>query len=242
VNKPILAAAFCTLLSVLCANAETVRFAHQEHFPPFVDSQNGETVGLFVDVLNAAANRAGIEPRFLAVPFPEVQRTLIDGRADAIFPLAITPERRADFDFADVFLTTGGALYVRAPQATPDGLATLSGKILVTPRTGPLAAIIQKLAPEVKLELTANYEESLARLMDGSADAAALNFQVGAALAKRLYPGQVTIPRTIFSEQPLAVAVSKGQRGELLTRLNSGLAAIKADGTWQKIADVWMQR
>jgi len=33
-NKRILAAILCVLLSNLCANAETVRFAHQKHFPP----------------------------------------------------------------------------------------------------------------------------------------------------------------------------------------------------------------
>ena len=115
-------------------------------------------------------------------------------------------------------------------------------QIVVTPRTGPLAAFIQKTAPEVKLELTANYEESLMRLMSGSADVAALNFQVGAALVRQLYPGKVTIPRAMFAEQPVAVAVRKGQFGDLLTRLDRGLSRMKADGAWQRITDSWMQR
>ena len=238
----VLAAVLCLLLSVISAKAETVRFAHQQHFPPFVDDQNGKADGLFVDILQAASARVGIEPQFVPVPFEDVQRTVTDGRADAIFPIAITPERRENFDFTDPFLMTGGALYVRAGEATPENLAALSGKIVVTPRTGPLAAFIQKTAPDVKLELTENYEDSLARLVSGKADAAALNFQVGVVLAARLYPGQVTIPRTMFSQAPLTVAVRKGQNGELLTRLNTGLAAIKTDGTWQKITDHWMQR
>jgi polar amino acid transport system substrate-binding protein len=156
--------------------------------------------------------------------------------------MGVTPERRAEFDFTDAFLSTGAALYVRAPQATPESLAALSGKILVTPRTGPLAAFIQKTAPEVKLELTENYEESLAHLIAGSADAAALNFHVGAALARRLYPDKVTIPRAMLRPGAVMVAVRKGQHGELLTRLDHALSAIKADGTWQKIVNDWMQR
>jgi polar amino acid transport system substrate-binding protein len=212
-------AALCVLSFGICAaTAETVRFAFRA-FPPFVDVQSGKTTGLFVDLLRAVGDRVGIEIEFVPVPFEQVQGTLTDGRADAIFPLGITSERRVSFDFTDAFLMTGGALYVRVPQPTPENLAALSGKILVTPRTGPLAALIQKNAPGVKLQLTADYEESLARLIDGRADAAALNIQVGAALAKRLYPGQITIPRAMFSQEGLAIAVRKGQKSELLTRL-----------------------
>jgi polar amino acid transport system substrate-binding protein len=49
------------------------------------------------------------------------------------------------FDFSDAFLVTGGALFVRAPSTTPERLDSLVGKIVVTPRTGPLAAFIQKM-------------------------------------------------------------------------------------------------
>jgi polar amino acid transport system substrate-binding protein len=221
------------------AAAETIRVAHQDHFPPFVDIREGRSEGLLVDIFRAAAARAGLEVEFVPVPFEQVQRTLEDGRADAIFPVAITPERLQSFDFSDPLLITGGALYVLAPNATPENLAALSGKIVVTPKTGPLAAVIQKAAPDVKLVVTADYEESLARLVKGEADAAALNFHVGARIAARLYPGQVTEPRTMFAELPFAVGVSKGRSGAFLARLNAGIAAIRADGTWQQINERW---
>ena len=67
----------------------------------------------------------------------------------------------------------------------------MSGKIVVTPRTGPLAAFVEKTAPTVKLVVTKDYEESLTRLVRGEADAAALNYHVGTHLAARLYPGRV---------------------------------------------------
>ncbi len=167
--------------------------------------------------------------------------SLTDGRALAAIPTGITPERRQRLDFSDILLMTGGSLYVRAPGPTPAGLAALAGKTVVTPRTGPLAAFIQRTAPEVKLMVTDDYETSLARLVSGEADAAALNHQAGAMLANRLYPGKVTVPRTMFLELPLAAAVGKGQNAEFLTRLNAGLAAIRADGTWDRINERWMR-
>jgi ABC-type amino acid transport substrate-binding protein len=65
------------------------------------------------EIARAAAGHAGIEVEFVAVPFEQVQRTLEDGRAEAVFPLTITPERLPLFDFSDPFLVTGGALFVK---------------------------------------------------------------------------------------------------------------------------------
>ncbi len=194
-----------------------------------------------MDILRAAAARVGIEVEFVPVPFEQVQRTLEDGRAQAIFPVTITPERLPLFDFSDPLLLTGGALFVRAPNTTPESLDALAGKIVVTPRTGPLATFICKAAPDVRLVLTENYEESLARLVGGEADAAALN-PAGASIAARLYPGQVTEPHAMFTELPFAVAVSKGNGVELLGPLNAGLLAIRADGSWQRIRNRWIER
>src|ERR1700753_2679318 len=130
------------------AMADPVKIAYADVFPPFTELKDGKAEGLAVEIVRAAAGRAGIEVEFVAVPFEQVQRTLEDGRADAVFPLSITPERLVLFDFSDPFLVTGGALFVRAPNSTPQGLGSLADKIVVTPRTGPLAAYIQKNAPE----------------------------------------------------------------------------------------------
>jgi hypothetical protein len=50
--------------------------------------------------------------------------------------------------------------------------------------------------------ITTDYQESLARIVKGEADAAALNYQVGASMAAQLYPGQVTMPSKMFEEIP----------------------------------------
>jgi ABC-type amino acid transport substrate-binding protein len=222
------------------ASADPMRIAHDRDFPPFAAAEDGQSHGLAVDILRAAALRAGVELEFLPVAFEHGQETLEDGRADAYFPLAITPERRQSLDFSDALVITGGALYGRAPSAPPESLADLTGKIVVTPRTGPLTAFIEKNAPAVNLVVTKDYDDSLARLVRGEADAAALNYHVGAQMAARLYPGKVARSRTMFLELPLAVAVPKGKCAALLARLNAGIAAIRSDGTWREIDERWM--
>jgi polar amino acid transport system substrate-binding protein len=164
---------------------------------------------------------------------------MADGRADAYFPLSITPERLQSFDFSDVLVVTGGSLFVCAPDVPPKSLRELAGKIVVTPRTGPVAPFIQRTEPAIKLVVTADYEDSLGRLVRGEAAAAALSYHVGSRIADRMFPSRVLGSPHMFLELPLAVAVPKGKRAELLKRLNVGIASIRADGTWQQINEDW---
>ena len=233
-------ALLCLSLPLPCAGAEQLRVAHNNLLPPFAELKEGRTVGLVVDIFRAAAERSGYTVEFVPVPLEQMESALKDGRATASIPTAATPERRERLDFSDTLLMTGGALYVRAPDATPENLQSLAGKTVVTPGTGPLAAFIRKTAPTVKLVVTDDYETSLARLASGEVDAAALNYQAGALLAARLHPGKLTMPRTMFLELPFGAAVLKGQNADVPTRLNAGLAAIRADGTWDRINKGWM--
>ena len=237
IPAPVLAA--CLALSSVSTSAQTVRVAHAESFPPYASASEGRSEGMAVDILRAAATKAGLTIAFVIVPFEQLQRTVEDGRADAIFPTGITPERRKTLDFSAPLLATGGSLYVRAPQQAPDDLKSLDGKTVVTPRTGPLAAYIEKNAPQVKVIRSASYEESLAMLVEGKVDAAALNSHVGGRIADKLYPGKVNVASRMFLEVPLAVAVKKGTQSELLQQLDKGLAAIRADGTWDTLNRRW---
>src|SRR3954464_1038600 len=236
------AVAACLASISLVTSAQTIRVAHAESFPPYAEARGGRSEGLAVDILRSAAAKAGLQLTLVVVPFEELQRTVEDGRADAIFPTGITPERRKTLDFTAPLLSTGGSLYVRAPDEAPDELAALSGKTVVTPRTGPLAAYIEKNAPQVKVLRSASYEESLAQLVEGKADAAALNSHVGGRIADKLYPGKVNVARRMFLEVPLALAVKKGTQAALLEHFDKGLAAIRADGTWEDIHRRWVGR
>ena len=236
------AVAACLASISLVTSAQTIRVAHAESFPPYAEARDGRSEGLAVDILRSAAAKAGLQLALVVVPFEDLPRTVEDGRADAIFPTGITPERRKTLDFSAPLLSTGGSLYVRAPDQAPNELSALAGRTVVTPRTGPLAAYIENNAPQVKVLRSASYEESLAMLMEGKADAAALNSHVGGRIADKLYPGKVNVASRMFLEVPLAVAVKKGTNASLLLELDKGLAAIRADGTWESINRRWAEK
>jgi ABC-type amino acid transport substrate-binding protein len=118
----------------------------------------------------------------------------------------------------------------------------LSGKVVATPKTGPIAAFVKITAPTIKLIVTVDYEDSLGRLMRGEVDAAVPSYHVGQRFVDRLYPGRISRSSKMFLELPLAVAVAKGKNGHFLTKLNEGIRAIRAAGTWKQINDRWAGR
>ena len=61
--------------SAVTKAAEPVRMAFQEHFPPFVEIKDGKPTGLAVDIVRAAAAKAGIDVDFVPVPFDQVHWT-----------------------------------------------------------------------------------------------------------------------------------------------------------------------
>src|SRR5258705_5648688 len=113
------AALACLWFSAALGASEPFRIVHNQNFPPLMMVENGKSVGLGVDVLRAAAVRAGIELAFVPVTIEHQLPSLKDGRADALLS-ADTPERRQILDFGVPVVMTGGALYVRAPNPTPE--------------------------------------------------------------------------------------------------------------------------
>jgi polar amino acid transport system substrate-binding protein len=234
------------LLSVMSATASTVRVAHPAQLAPFIFVKDGKTTGLVADILRAAAAREGIDIAFVPESPAQLRRTLSDGTTVAIAP---APIGLGPYDFTTPFLVTGGGLFVRAPCPAPHGLAIFSGKIVITPKDGPFVNFIRQNFPNVQViathgssMMTNEYTESLDSVISGKADAAALNIQEGARVVAAAYAGKITVPTTMFTKLSLGLAVIKGQHADLLKRFDIGLAAIRADGTFQRIEERWNDR
>lgn len=211
----------------------TVRIAHP-NLSAFISVKDGKTVGVVADVLRAAAAREGISIAFVPLS-GDSAAALANGSADAVAPAFASPSGEKRFDYSTTIVTTGGGLFVRAPGPAPGSVATLSGKTVATPRFSPYLGFFAQNAPSVKIVLTGSYDESIEKVLSGEADAAALNFQDGADFVAASYPGKIAIPTSMFTKTQLVLAVAKGTHSELLEHLDAGLAAIRADGTVQRI-------
>ena len=79
--------------------------------PPF-ESQNdkGEIVGFDIEVVQAAAKKAGIEVKFVNTPWEGIFNALGQGDRDMVVSaVTITDERKGTMDFSDALLRRAAA-------------------------------------------------------------------------------------------------------------------------------------
>jgi ABC-type amino acid transport substrate-binding protein len=214
--------------------------AHIESFEPFAVAKAGKSEGLAVDIITEALSRVNIKVVFVGEHQDKLDELAAKGQVEGLAFLGINAERRKTYDFSDPYLISGGALFVPAGKPVSSDLKDLAGKTVATPLKGPLAGYIQEKFPGVKmLTEVKDYKETLQVVLDGKADAAALNTQSGAVLAKQLFPGKFLSPQKGFLEVPIGIGVPKGKQESFLGKFNEGLKSILADGTYDKLVGKW---
>ena len=207
-------------------------------YAPF-ESQNekGEIVGFDIDLIRAVAAKAGIEIKLFNTPWEGIFSTLNQGDRDLLVSaITITEERKQSMDFSAPYFDAHQLIAVRS-NAKINALADLKNlKIGVqTGTTGDEVAtkLLGKNSPNVK-----RYESTplaLKELEAGGVDAVvADNGVVIHYVANNSSAKFKVVSDKTFTPEQYGFAVKKGNT-ELQDKLNKGLAAIRADGTYDKI-------
>ena len=220
------------------APARVVVVGTDAAYAPF-ESQNekGEIVGLTIDIVNAAAKKAGIEVKFVNTPWEGIFNALAQGDRDMIASsVTITDERKQTMDFTDPYFDAVQLIAVKGDSkiAKFDDLKKLKVGVQ-TGTTGDEAVtkLLGKTSTAIK-----RYESTplaLKELEAGGVDAVVadngvvINYVANNAGAKFK-----TVSDKTFLPEQYGFAVKKGN-AELVGKLNKGLADIKADGTYNTI-------
>jgi polar amino acid transport system substrate-binding protein len=207
-------------------------------YAPF-ESQNekGEIVGLTIDVVTAAAKKAGIEVKFVNTPWEGIFNSLQQGDRDMLASsITITDERKQTMDFTDPYFDAYQLIAVKANSkvAKFDDLKKLKVGVQ-TGTTGDEVVTKQQGKNSTNIKRFESTPLALKELEAGGVDAVVadngvvINYVANNAGAKFK-----TVADKAFAPEQYGFAVKKGN-AELLTMLNKGLADIKADGTYDKI-------
>lgn len=194
-----------------------LRLGCPDPFPPFCEPTQTGAKGRFVEAL-AATLPDGQRLEWLPAPLDALPGLLSQGRIDGIAPKAITPARHDAFAFSQPLMQTAAALFGPA-HSPPPALEKAGSARIATPRQGPLAALIARHAPAARLVLATDYADTLAAVLSGQAEFAALNADAGAELASRRHPGRFAPPGPCFAPLGLAVATLPGDPHRVLPRL-----------------------
>jgi len=207
-------------------------------YAPF-ESQNekGEIVGFDIDVVRAAAAKAGIEVRFVNTPWEGIFNALAQGDRDLVVSsVTITPERRQTMDFSTPYFDAQQLIAVK--QTSPVAKFADLAKLKVGVQTGTTGdEAISKLQGKTSTDIKRFESTPLAlkELESGGVDAVVADNGVVINYVANNPGGQFkTVADKDFVPEQYGIAVRKGN-ADLLGKLNKGLAEIKADGSYERI-------
>jgi polar amino acid transport system substrate-binding protein len=221
------------------ANAAKVyQVATDAAYAPFESLNNKkEVVGFSVDILEAIAKKSGMKIKFINTPWEGIFATLANGDRDIVISsVTITPERKQSMDFSDPYFEAKQLIAVGKNSKVSKFTDLKTLKVGVqTGTTGD--EVVQKLQGKTSPNIKRFESTPLAikELENSGVDAVvADNGVVVNFVANNPNSKLKIIDDATFAKEYYGIAVKKGNKATL-EQINKGLAAIKADGTYDKI-------
>ncbi len=207
-------------------------------FAPFeFTDDNGDFVGIDVDILAAIAEDQGFEYDLQSLGFDAAVAALESGQADATLAgMSITEEREKKYDFSESYYDSYVCMAVK-DDSTIKGYEDLKGK-KVAAKTGTQGAdCAETLKDKYGFELT-YFDDSATMYQDVKTGNTVACFEDYPVMAYGVSQGNglkiATEEKEDFST-PYGFAVLKGKNAELLQMFNDGLKNIKENGTYDEI-------
>ena len=225
----------------VAASAQELTFAMEPSYPPFeTTNEKGEIIGFDVDIANAICKEIQATCKFKGEAFDALIPNLKAKRFDAsISAIDITDARAKQVLFSDAYYDS------TASYVTLKGKATLESAKHVGVQNG--TTFQQYTVAETKQYTTKAYASLQSAILDLKSGRIDMIFGDTAVLADMIskepemqFVGEKVANKKYFGNG-LGIAMHKSNK-ELAEQLNKGLAAIKANGEYQKIYDKWMTK
>lgn len=208
----------------------------------FLNTQNNQIEGIMVDIVKALGKVEGFEVKIEPMQFSTLIDTLKSNRIDVIAAaMFITEARSKVVDFSDPIVTYGDGLFVPKSDTTEyKDISGLKGKAVGAQLGTTFVGQLQGagIFSEVKI-----YDTLPDVLRDVNAGRIAGGVADEPIVAYNIKQGHFPNVRLVKGYKPIALGsvglgVRKGD-AELLKKLNSGLAKMKADGSLKAILTKW---
>lgn len=218
---------------------KTYKIASDTTFAPFeFENEDGDRVGIDLELLEAIAKEEGFKYEVDAVGFDAAMAAVESGQSDGMIAgMSITDERKEKYDFSESYYTSK-VCFATEKGSKIKTMEDLKGKNVVA-KVGTVGAKYaeanaKKYGYKVK-QVDASptmYQE----VVSGNAaacfeDYPVMNYEIQEKGQK------LQVPFISNDGSEYGFAVKKGENSELIEKFNSGLKKIKENGEYQKIID-----
>ena len=213
-------------------------------YAPFEFIQDDKIIGFSRDVLDAVAEKEGMKFEYRNTPWEAIFATLTKGDSDIVSAsVTITDERKQSFDFTDPYFEAAQLIITPADKAGEiKSMADLKDRRVSVMNGTTGSAAVEKIqgTQSSLIKRFENMPLALKELVSGGADASVGdNGVVKYFIANHPDSKFNTVLDPSFEKEYYGFVLRKGREDDLMKKMNAGIAAIKADGTYQKIHDKW---
>ncbi|MDO5058372.1 MAG: basic amino acid ABC transporter substrate-binding protein [Neisseria sp.] len=215
-------------------------------YAPFEYMEGDKVVGFSRDILAAAGEKAGIKFEFVNTPFEGIFANVDKGDSDvALASITITDERKEKVDFTDPYYQATQMIVTGAKGKDIKKFEDLKTHS-VSVQNGTTADLILQDLQGKDSQLIRRFENmplAFKELSAGGVDATVGDDGV----VKHFVANNPDTDYNMFVDpgfpkEEYGFALKKGRSDGLREKINEGLAAIKADGTYAKIEEEWFKK
>jgi polar amino acid transport system substrate-binding protein len=224
-----------------CLGAELLAGSSATYRPFAYELPNKEIVGYDIDIIKAVAQKAGLQIRIVNTPWTGIFAALNNGDIDLVISgVMISDKRRQSFDFSAPYFEARQLIAV-SRDSSVRGIADLAGRKVGVVTGSSADEIVSQRFGKTNSDIR-RYESTpviIAELLNGGIDAAIGDNGV---IAYRVQEHKElkSVSDPLFPVEYFGIVVRKGNK-TLLDKLNAGLAAVQADGSYAKAYRRWFQ-
>lgn len=218
----------------------SITFAVSPDYPPFENLEDGEYVGLDMDLGRAIAEQLGLECVYTNLDFDGIVPAIAaGGQADAgLSGISITPEREKQVNFSEPYYIDNQAVAVpsSSTDVTEDNAAEVlnTAEMTIAVQSGSTGAdFAAENFPNAEQLAFPLFTDAFAAVAAGQANAVCGNL----AVVEQMLAGAYTdlhVVLTSATGEEYAIAVNK-DNPELLNAINDAITTLKDDGTIDKL-------
>lgn len=225
-------------------SAGTLTIATSPDFPPFENMENGEYVGLDIEVGKAVAKKLGLEPKFVSLQFDAILPAISSStQADiGISGFTVDPERAKQVDFTNSYYTDDLSIAVMNSSAvtkeTVDADLNSAGVSIAVQSGTTGETYVQEHYPDARVVAYGNSNDCFAAMQAGQVNAVCTNYAVVNKMLADAY-SDAKVVKSIATGEEYAIAVSQDNKA-LTEDINKALKELAADGTIDNLLKQYM--
>ena len=209
-------------------------------YRPFAyENPNKEIVGYDVDIIKAVAQKAGLQIKIVNTPWTGIFAALNNGDVDLIISgVTINDKRKQSYDFTTPYFEARQLIAV-PKDSSVKSLKDLAGRKIgvVNGSTGDDIASREFGKTNSDIRRFESTPVVISELVNTGLDAAIGDNGV-IAFRVQEHKQLKTVSDPSFPKEFFGIVVKQGNKA-LLDKLNTGLAAVKADGSYVQIYKKW---